>query len=165
MKGFRMTDEYKKLHASLAVLGSAIKKVEAHLVKHPARDKIFVNVDDVYYHFYPDGHYYEKDMEAPRMKKGVQSFWLGMDIDSIDNDRLMIHYVEDGCYSSDHFLSDCSSREMVAYSKYLPELIRLADESILELADEAENIAGEIDQALAAAAKKPERKPKAKAKA
>ena len=155
-----MTDEYKKLHANLAVLGSAIKKVEAHLAKHPERDSVVIDVGDVFYSFYPGCHL--EDIELG-LVEGENDIYLGMDYRG--SDTLWIQYETAEGFKRLHKLSDLPSVEMIAYSVYLPELIRLADEKILELADEAENIAGEIEQALAAAAKKPERKPKAKAKA
>ncbi len=170
MKGFRMTDEYKKLHANLAVLGSAIKKVEAHLAKHPARNNLFVNISKDYFDFHPDGGLDYEARQVPLSNEDKIEVLLGMDING--SDTLCVHYAEinvpDGITPTIDTLfklGDLPSDEMIAYSKILPRLIWLADKKILELADEAENIAGGIEQALAAAAKKPERKPKAKAKA
>lgn len=152
-----MSDEYKKLHASLMVLGSAVKKVEAHLAKHPQRNSLCIDVDDVFYLFYPECHLEEKDMG---FVKGKADIYLAMD--SGGSDTLWVHYETSEGLEPLYKLSDLPSAEMVEYSSLLPDLIRLADETILELAGEAESIAGEIEQALAAAAKKPVREKKTK---
>lgn len=175
-----MSDEYKKLYSSLTVLGAAIKKVEAHLAKHPFRDDLFIDVSKEFFAFHPEG--LPIDEESGFRNEDEIQLLLGMDINDqqrsergenslmgATTDALYIHYAEinvpDGITATidtQFKLSDLPSHEKVAYSKYLPELIRLADTKILELADEAENIAGEIEQALAAAAKKPVREKKTK---
>jgi len=157
MKGFRMTDEYKKLHASLAVLGSAIKKVEAHLAKHPAKKEAFADISEEYWEQHPispDDEYDKFEVQL-RLEEHSNELVIGC----------MQHYRDGFRFDVFKRLSDCSSNEMIAYSSHLPNLIEYADSVVSELADEAENIAGEIEQALANAAKKPERKPKTKAKA
>lgn len=164
-----MTDEYKKLYASLTVLGAAIEKVEAHLAKHPFRKDLYIDVTDTFYELHPEGYAYENiDPEHNAVwEKGTSELNLGMNF--LGEDKLYIHChdinLPEGYVTSFDpvfELSSLPSHEKVAYSKHLPELIRLADTIILELGVEAENIAGEIEQALAMAAKKPVREKKTK---
>ena len=155
-----MTDEYQKLYASLSVLGKAIEKVEAHLAKHPARLEVFVDVTDEYWRINPDGHYDDDGLIVENDGHHPVTLRMSNNVADYVDDLLICFEGEDGNVEEWRRLSDASSTEKTAFAKYLPELIRIADLKVLELAKQAEDYAGEIEQALAAAAKKPTRKAK-----
>lgn len=158
-----MSDEYKKLYASLSVLGAAIKKAEEQIKRSPSAGDVFIDVTEANNKCCPpmtakDAGFRWTLRLADDCEEDGMHCWAGLHL-FLANDPAFPDDRKGSCISA---LSDLPSHEMIAYSKYLPELIRLADEKILELAGEAENIAGEIEQALAAAAKKPVRAKKTK---
>jgi hypothetical protein len=163
MKGFRMSDEYKKLYASLAVLGSAIKKAEEHIKRSPSAGDVFIDVTEAHNECRPpmtaenEGFRWTLRLADDCDEDGFHR-WAGLNL-FLANDPDLPGDRKGSCICD---LSDLPSDQMVAYSKYLPELIRLTDQKVSELADKAEDYAGEIEQALAMAAKKPVREKKKK---
>jgi hypothetical protein len=155
-----MSDEYKKLYASLTVLGAAIKKAEAHINTLPAKNEVFIDITDEYRMLNPWIDRQHPDDEVFCNPDDPTQFMLRMSHDD-EGSTICFFYEnrEDGlnCLND---LSDSSSEEKIFFAKYIPELIRLADLKVLELAKRAEDYAGEIEQALMMAAKKPERKAK-----
>lgn len=161
-----MSDEYKKLYSSLEVLGAAIKKAEDHLRKSPSAHELYIDITEDFLKFHPENHENARYTLRFAYSDGYVDEQLMNDVDLLADLSIFLANDPDlpinsiGSYLWD--LSECPSDEKIAYAKYIPELISLANKKILDLAATAEDYAGEIEQALAMAAKKPERKPKKK---
>jgi hypothetical protein len=152
-----MSDEYKKLYDSLAVLGAAVKKAEDHINTLPAKHEVFIDITDEYRMLNP----WMDDPEDPTFPDDTQ-FTLRMSRTHRDEEDVIAFWYEnkeEGLNILDGW-SGKSSEVKIFFAKYIPELIRLADLKVVELAKRAEDYAGEIEQALMTAVKKPERKAK-----